>query len=435
MTYFANASFGNKTSPAYVIDNNTGQVQQYYGGHQAMQAARDMENQYAGGNQFGGMGGYSSFGTGQPGGSGTNNFYDQSIRQSQQIQQMRNQGMYGGTANQTNGQNALFGTGGGTPLPGGGGGGAAYGAGNIDSLIQRQLSENDWAKQQNIGNWNTASQMIQGLSPSYFGDQITQQTRGQASNLLADPYSLNADVMSKMKAQRMGQIDNAVNGQMRDANFMAAMNGQTDASSMQAAAERADRMALGASVDANSQLEIQKALQDKQDLTRAIGVGQQQSAQDQGVRSNQAALFADSMPQYKADDLSGLIAGLGAFNYGVNKGMSQGPALPQNPGTDGTYGGQFSGWQNFGGGPLNLSVNNQSGTPQNPAGWGSMFNASAATAWDNDAYNKLSNQRNQQNTASWNRFAGTQTGGGLPTRSAPQGGYGQGRYGGSGSFA
>lgn len=399
MTYFANASFGNKTAPAYVIDNNTGIAQQYYGGHQAMQAAQGMENQYANQGRRGvnaALGG--GFGGGDP-------FMQQSMQQSQQIQQMRNQGMYGGTGNQQRNNNSLFTSVGGSGGGGySGGGGAAFGSGNIQGLLDKQLAENAWAKGENQANWNTARGMIQGLDSQYFGDPITQGARQNTQALLNDPLSMNADVVSKLQSKAAGQIDNSVNQQMRDAQYMQAMNGQTDASSMQAAAERADRMALGQRVGAQSQIDIQKAMQDKNDQARAIGVGQQQSQMDQGVRQNQAALFADTMPQYKADDLSGLIASLGMYNFGVNGGQQQmGGGNPQGQGTDGTAGGAFSGWKMFQ--PNMLSVNNQSGTPQNGAGWNSMFNTKAADAWDAGRYQYLKNEQNANNKNSFNNFA------------------------------
>ena len=427
--YFENARIGNATTPAYVIDNNTGQVQQYQGGYAAMNGAKQMEAAYA--NPYNGvqaaLGGFGNFG------GGGDPFYQQSMQQSQQIQNLRNQGMYGGTANQQGFPSSSFNTG--NSLFSGNsvvGGGAAYGANDINSLLQRQLAENDRARAANEANWQTAKGYIQGLDSNYFSDPITQGSRQQAANLLNDPLSLSADVVSKMQSRAAGQIDNSVNQQMRDAQYLQAMNGQTDASSLQAAAERADRMALAQRVGAQSTIDIQKAMQDKNDVARAIGVGQQQSQMDQGVRQNQAALFADAMPQHKPDDYSGLIAGLGLFNYGANAGRQQQSSIP-NTGTGGQAGGMFSGWQNINGAPLNLSVNNMSGTPQSGAGFNSMFDHRASQNFDNSVYNQNKIRQNQQNTQSWNQFAGTQQGGMLPTKTAPQ--WGGNKYGGAGAFA
>lgn len=138
---------------------------------------------------------------------------------------------------------------------------------SLQQLVQNQLGQNQSARAQNQGNWNSASANLQKYTTPFTPD------------VLAAMKNENA-----MKAQA-GQ-NNAFTQQ---AGIMAAA-GQGDASSMAAAAAQAQRTGLGAQIGANTNLGIQAALANNQ---AGFNVGNS---------------IMSHLPQVRPDDLSGLMA-------------------------------------------------------------------------------------------------------------------------------
>lgn len=157
-------------------------------------------------------------------------------------------------------------------------------------LVQKQLSGWDQARQQNQGGYNSTAGYLKG-----FAQPISPA-------LLAQMKSSNA-------ALAKGGADNA----FRSEQSLLNQGGQGDASSMAAARDEANRMGLGAAVNANSQLGQNAAL-----ANNAAGMQVGQS-------------LLSSLPQYRADDYSGLLALQQNQNW-MQQQQQNGMPSPVSPG-------------------------------------------------------------------------------------------------------
>lgn len=213
----------------------------------------------------------------------------------------------------------------------GGGTGPGFG-GDIGGLINKQLAENEWAKNANINEWNLARAGLQSAGSQYWSDPLTQASRANAldtiQNYKMDPQIainrasnlINAAGNAGYRAQ-LGQL--AASGQLNSAAANQAF--------MQNEALRRNQLANTAA-DVTQQYEQANFARGLQANQQASGLAQQGF----GNNFNVANSIASLRPQYQADDLSGLIATLGFAGGGGMGGVGGG--APGYGGSSADYG-------------------------------------------------------------------------------------------------
>lgn len=158
------------------------------------------------------------------------------------------------------------------PLAIGGPGGSSnsslsIGGNTLNDWIQKQLAQNNQARQQNQASFSDASNYLKQY---------------------ANP--LSPEIIAQMKSENATKAQAGANNSLAEQKSMMAGSGQGDAGSMAAAASMANRQSLGAQIGANTNLGIQSAT-----LNNNAGMDVGKS-----ILSN--------IPQYKPDDYSGLMA-------------------------------------------------------------------------------------------------------------------------------
>ena len=247
---------------------------------------------------------------------------------------------------------AAFGGGGNSfAAMGGQGGPSSGGFGNgmsITDLLNKQMQENEWAKQKNEGEWQNSKSNLAGVMPAYDNDPMNQNARGIAGALAQNPYTYSPQVMQTMQ-NRQANIVNAL-GMQRQRQIQGDLGaaGQLGGSSEQAAMERLGFSQMGQLQNQASQLDIQKAMQDKQDLYKAAGLNSQLGEQRNAVNQFQAGTLISHLPQYMPQNLSGWAAIAAGARPGSGGGRSFMQGGGANTGRGGSqYTGQGIGGMNF----------------------------------------------------------------------------------------
>ncbi len=304
--------------------------------------------------------------------------------------QQRLQQLYGSTTGQNltgyaggqpwNAQTAysynLAGGAGGSYGPGGGTGGypsgaaGAYGSanlpGNMGGLLNLQMGENAWAKQQNQANWDLARNNLMGVTGRYQGDPLTQQARSNglamAQNYQLDPQ----DAINRASNLVNAASNSAQRAQMGDL----AASGQLGGSAGGIAQDRLERARMAQLAQTGSdiqtqygQLNFQRGLQATQ---QAQGLAGQASGLDMGV----ASTLIGNLPQYLPDDYSAY-ARLLAMNSGGGGGAAGGGGgYAGGGGGSAPAGSPLSGWLGMigsGGGIKHQGGSTYAGTSFNDA--------------------------------------------------------------------
>lgn len=204
---------------------------------------------------------------------------------------------------------AIFGPQGNNTVPGVNGmGGGGMGAGGISGLISQQQAENNKARAQQEALWKELKGYMQGIPGQYNNSAITKGSQALTQKFLNDPEALNDQAFNSIKNSTMNQITAQKDNQLAQQRGILAASGNDDSATLAAGTERANLGALAAGANANNQLGVTRANQRNQDYMNAAGLGQRQSAQDIGVPMQVGQSLLASMPQYRPDDLSGLIA-------------------------------------------------------------------------------------------------------------------------------
>lgn len=390
-----------------------------------------------------------NFGSNQSGNMG---FQNASMQQSQQIQAMRNQGAFGGTANQQGrpqtafntapqGQtNVMYPMGGGpagagqaAPMMGGGGGvPGIMGGGGIQGLLGQQQAENNRAEQINTQRWNEGKAGMQGVLAQNQSNPIAQGTRGLVQEFLNNPESLNDRTANAIRNRQSNQIRSQTDNQFQNAAGMLGAGGQMDQGSLAALRRGFDRQGQAAIQNANMDLDVTRANQRSGDMARAIGLGQSQTGQDTGLALDVNKTLLQETPQQMPNDLSGWVAALGQQG-GMGGGMMGGGF--NNVGTVGGFGGGaamgggggYAGGQDMSLGSWNMPIGfTRPKGPSTYAGF-DMFDTRPGDAYANQQYAANKAAENARNTASWNAFAAAKpTAYGNAAPSAPMGPLGGG---------
>jgi hypothetical protein len=197
---------------------------------------------------------------------------------------------------------------------GGGGGGAPNP--QITALLNQQQQQNQWAKDQNIANWNMGRDAMMKVGNDYAADPIAAQTRGQVMALLQNPEAINNRTQGYIQNMAANQIANQQQGQLRNMVGSMANSGNLDSASMLALQERMGRQGMAQQQATQTGLEVQRANQRNTDIQNAIRAGQSMSQQDFSNKFGVANSILDHLPQYRPDDLSGWIAAMGGQGGG-----------------------------------------------------------------------------------------------------------------------
>ena len=367
--------------------------------------------------------------------SGNQAFQNQSMQQSQQIQQMRNQGMFGGTANQqgkpqtafntvpqgnTNVQYPMGNAALGIPPMNGGGGGVpgvpgSGGGGNVGALLQEQRGLNDAARKSNEQNWQTSRDNLLGLQDKFRNDPLNQGVRGQAQGLIDNPEALNDKTQAMIQNRASNAIQAQGDNQFKQAQGMMAATGQSDLSSQLAAQERIGRSTMAAQQASQTDLDIGRADRRNDDIMNAIKTGQGVTGQQYGLEQGVNQSILENLPQYKADDLSGWLAagqgggsgvmdggGWGAMTGGMGGGQPMDAMQAEFGGSEWEGGGGFTkkkGPSTYGGfnystpvgvagpgGQMGYTYQDLGVDPLATGGFGAL---GGAESFINDPYNKL----------------------------------------------
>lgn len=208
---------------------------------------------------------------------------------------------------------------------GGGFGGGSFGGGgggSINGLMQQQLADNAWARQNNLAEWTQAKGQLLNVPGQYQNDPMRQGSRALGAQMLANPEAIN-DRTQQLAVNRGSNLINAAsNSQMNGMMGDAASMGQLGSSSMQAGYQGIQNQRMGQLMGMGSDLEIKRAQARNQDMYSAINMGSQLAGQDHGVNMGVASEYIQNLPQFKADNLSGLIATMGQLQGQGGGGMS-----------------------------------------------------------------------------------------------------------------
>lgn len=219
---------------------------------------------------------------------------------------------------------------------------------DIQGLVSKQLSENDWAKQQNIKGWEQGKAGVQGAVAGLANDPyrtgameqfkalsqpnaLMQGMQGMAQGLLANPESINDQTQQKIQNQAAGTVNAQFNQRKQALLRQLQAGGQMGGSAAQAALAQLERERAAAIQQGQTGLEIQRAQNRAGDIRAALGAaggvqgqgfGQQMGAnqamlggaQQMGMANlgAQESLLANT-PQYRPDDYAGLIGALAQF--------------------------------------------------------------------------------------------------------------------------
>jgi len=221
----------------------------------------------------------------------------------------------------------------------GSGGGYNQWGSNINDLLSKQMAQNDSVRQQNQNMWNTAYNRLSSVDSNWRNNQNANTTRGMVSQMLANPEAINDRTQALIQSKAGNAIDAQQRAMQNQTLGALSAGGQTDAASMAAALERIGNAGMAAKAGQISDLEVQRANQRNQDYYNAIQAGQSNAQQDYSNDMGVASTLIQNLPQWRADDYSGLIASLGSMGGGY--GGSSSYAGTSSP----TSGGGFS-WSN-----------------------------------------------------------------------------------------
>lgn len=201
-------------------------------------------------------------------------------------------------------------------------------SGGLSGILGMQQQDNQWARDNNQREWNDVKPRLQNAMSEYDNDAMNVGARGLTSKLLANPESINDQTQQQI--MNRAQTINTANNQSRlqSAAMDAAergLSGGGQVSAIQDAlrGDNARQMAQTA-----SGLDIERAMRRTQDYTNAINLGQGQARDRAGFNQQNSATWANSLPQYKADDYSGLAAILAQQQGGFGgRGGGMGPQI------------------------------------------------------------------------------------------------------------
>lgn len=198
---------------------------------------------------------------------------------------------------------------------------------SLQSILGMQQTDNQWARDNNQREWNDAKANLQSVLPGYDNDAMNVGARGLTSQLLANPESINDQTQQQI--MNRAQTLNTANNQARlSAAAMDAAErglsggGQVSALQDSIRGDNARQMAQTA-----SGLDIDRAMRRTQDFTNAIKLGSDQAQFRGNLAQQNAATHVQGLPQYKADDYSGLAAILAQQQAGG--GFGRAPVGPQ----------------------------------------------------------------------------------------------------------
>jgi hypothetical protein len=196
----------------------------------------------------------------------------------------------------------------------GGGGYGGYGnyttggGGSLADLIAEQRSQNAWAREQQLAAWNEGKGLLGGVMPGYDVDPMNIGARGLASRLIAQPESISDEVQQLILNKARNQTDAMANANLRRGRAALMEGGQLDAGSLAALTERSERERMAGMRGLTSDLEIERARARTGDITNAAQLASGLGMQRAGLSSQVARDFLQNMPQFRADDLTGLAA-------------------------------------------------------------------------------------------------------------------------------
>lgn len=241
--------------------------------------------------------------------------------------------------------------------PSGMGGDQGFGGGGMNGLsglLGMQQADNGWARNAQQKEWDDVKPRFQNAMNEYDTDAMNVGARGLAAGLLANPEAINDQTQQNIlnKAQTVNTAQNQA--RLHAAAMDAAERGLSGGGQLagiqdQLRGDNARQMA-----QTNSDIGIQRALRKNQDISNAIGIGQGLAGQRAGFNQQNTATWANSIPQYRADDYSGLASllasqqGRGGFGGGGAMGPQIGRTQFQGPAA--------GGW-NFGGMQETLNPN------------------------------------------------------------------------------
>ena len=209
---------------------------------------------------------------------------------------------------------------------------------SLSGLLGMQQTDNAWARNAQLKEWDDVKPRFQNAMNEYDTDAMNVGARGLAAGFLANPEAINDQTQQNIlnKAQTVNTAQNQARlhaAAMDAAERGLAGGGQLAGIQDQIRGDTSRQMA-----QTNSDIGIQRALRKNQDITNAIGIGQGLAGQRAGFNQQNTATWANSIPQYKADDYSGLASLLanqqsGARGFGgggmgpqIGRAQVQGPA-------------------------------------------------------------------------------------------------------------
>lgn len=204
-----------------------------------------------------------------------------------------------------------------------GGFGSFGGGGTLQDLLAKQEASNEWAKQQNMAEWAQAKGRLASVMPEYDSDVVNQQTRGLTSQLLANPEAINDQTQQQI--MNRAQVGNLASQQarMQQAAMEAAERGLSGGGQLATLQDQIRQQGARQMAQTGSELDQARAMRRNQDWLSAIQAGRQVGMDRANLNQQNAATWANSLPQYKGDDYSGLAALLARQQGGFGGGMQR----------------------------------------------------------------------------------------------------------------
>lgn len=265
------------------------------------------------------------------------------------------------------------------------------GGGSLQDLLAKQEASNEWAKQQNMAEWAQAKGRLASVMPEYDSDVVNQQTRGLTSQLLANPEAINDQTQQQI--MNRAQVTNLATQQarMQQAAMEAAERGLTGGGQLATLQDQIRQQGARQMAQTGSELDQARAVRRNQDWLSAIQTGRQVGMDRANLNQQNAATWANSLPQYQGDDYSGLAALLARQQGGF--GGAGRRVTPMGGGAN-ARGSQYTG-QGIGG--WNMAPAGQeffsaaSGLGANPSNVGALTGQLGPQGWN---YQRSQNQAN-----------------------------------------
>lgn len=198
--------------------------------------------------------------------------------------------------------------------------GSFGGGGTLQDLLAKQEASNEWAKQQNMAEWAQAKGRLASVMPEYDSDVVNQGTRGLTSQLLANPEAINDQTQQQI--MNRAQVGNLASQQarMQQAAMEAAERGLSGGGQLATLQDQIRQQGARQMAQTGSELDQARAMRRNQDWLSAIQAGRQVGMDRANLNQQNAATWANSLPQYQGDDYSGLAALLARQQGGFGGG-------------------------------------------------------------------------------------------------------------------